>query len=253
MIDILHVYKSFGPKKILIDVNLTVEKGKTLVVLGGSGTGKSILLKTTIGLIKPDAGKIIIDGTDITHCSAEDLQKVRKNMGYVFQEAALFDSMSIADNVAFGLRQMTTLNPTQIKQRIEEVLSFVGLKGIEHLKPSELSGGMKKRVAIARTIAYQPEYIFYDEPTTGLDPIMTRVISGLIINLRQKMNTTSIVVTHDMASAFMIADEIVMLYEGKIIFRGTAEETKNTDNPIVREFVYGLSQPDGNSQERSNQ
>jgi phospholipid/cholesterol/gamma-HCH transport system ATP-binding protein len=241
MIKIRQLNKSFGKKQVLQDVDIDVYDGETLVIIGPSGTGKSILLKNIVGLIRPTSGSIIIDDTEITSASANDIHEVQKKMGYVFQEAALFDSLTVEENVAFGLRTLTKLREDEIRQRVTHCLSMVGLKNIEKLKPSSLSGGMKKRVGLARAIAYQPKYIFYDEPTTGLDPIMTDVISDLIINLRQYLKSTSIVVTHDMNSAYKTADRIIMLYKNKVIFTGTPEETKNTDNEIVRQFISGSS------------
>ncbi len=241
MIKVKNLHKSFGPKRVLCGVNLEVRDGETLVIIGSSGTGKSILLKHIVGLVKPTLGSITVDGVEITKSSSSDLQSVQQKMGYVFQEAALFDSLTIEENVAFGLRTLTKLGEDDIKQRVSQCLAMVGLTGVENLKPSELSGGMKKRAGLARAIAYQPQYIFYDEPTTGLDPIMSDVISDLIISLRQHLKITSIVVTHDMKSAYKIADRIMMLYKGEVIFTGTPGETKNTDNEVVRQFVEGSS------------
>jgi phospholipid/cholesterol/gamma-HCH transport system ATP-binding protein len=240
MIKVENICKRFKNKRVLCGVSFDVREGETLAIIGSSGTGKSILLKTISGLIKPDSGSVEIDGKDITKISAKNLGEVQKKMGYVFQEAALFDSLSIFDNVAFGLKTLTSLNKNEIQKRVADCLAMVGLENVEILKPSELSGGMKKRAALARAIAYEPRYILYDEPTTGLDPIMSDVISDLIINLRQHLKVTSIVVTHDMKSAYKIADRIIMLYKGKIIFNGTAKETKDTDNEYVRQFVEGL-------------
>ncbi|MDR1926343.1 MAG: ABC transporter ATP-binding protein, partial [Endomicrobium sp.] len=236
-----NICKQFGVKNVLCEVNFEVHDGETVVIIGSSGVGKSILLKTIIGLIKPDSGTIKIDDVDITKCSSLDLYKTQKKMGYVFQAAALFDSHSIFENVAFGLRTLTSLTENEIKQRVTQCLAMVGLENIENLKPSGLSGGMKKRVGLARAIAYQPYYILYDEPSTGLDPIMSAAISDLIINLKSRLHVTSVVVTHDMKFAYKIADRIVMLYKGSIIFNGTTEETKNTENEYVKQFVEGLS------------
>jgi phospholipid/cholesterol/gamma-HCH transport system ATP-binding protein len=241
MIKVKHLCKSFGIKKVLDDISLEVKDGENLVIIGSSGTGKSILLKNIVGLISPNSGSVYIDDIDITKCTPATLHQAQKKMGYVFQEAALFDSLTIEENVAFGLHSLTSLNQRQIDDRVKNCLSMVGLKDIEKLKPSEISGGMKKRVAIARAIAYQPQYIFYDEPTTGLDPIMTDVISDLIIDLKQKVKITSITVTHDMKSAYKIADRIIMLYKSKIVFNGTAQEILNTDNELVRQFAQGKS------------
>ncbi|MDR2616780.1 MAG: ABC transporter ATP-binding protein [Endomicrobium sp.] len=240
MIKVENIYKNFGKKRVLCGVNLEVCSGQTVVIVGSSGVGKSILLKTLVGLIKPDSGSVTIDNVDITKCAPSDLQKIQKKIGYVFQEAALFDSLNIFENVAFGLRTLTNFDEQGIKNRVAKCLAMVGLKNVEHLKPANLSGGMKKRVAIARTISYKPNYILYDEPTTGLDPIMSDIISDLIISLKKGLNVvSSIVVTHDMNSAYKIADKIMMIYEGKIIFSGTPEEVKSTDNEYVQQFVKG--------------
>ncbi|MCA6072449.1 MAG: ABC transporter ATP-binding protein [Endomicrobium sp.] len=239
MIKIKNVCKSFGDKHVLRGVNFEVRDGETVVIIGSSGVGKSILLKTIVGLIKPDDGSVKIDDIDITKSSSFDLHETQKKMGYVFQEAALFDSLSIFENVAFGLRTLTSHTDKEIEQKVAQCLSMVGLEKVEHLKPSDLSGGMKKRVGLARAVAYQPSYILYDEPTTGLDPIMADVISDLIINLKKYLHVTSIVVTHDMKSAYKIADRIVMLYNGGIIFNGALEEAQNTKNEYVKQFVEG--------------
>ena len=241
MIKIENVCKSFGDKHVLCGVNFEVYDGEIVVVIGSSGVGKSILLKTVVGLIKPDSGNVKIDGIDITKSSSFDLRRTQKKMGYVFQEAALFDSLSVFENVAFGLRTLTSHTEKEIEQKVAQCLSMVGLEKVEYLKSSDLSGGMKKRVGLARAIAYQPSYILYDEPTTGLDPIMSDVINDLIINLRKCLHVTSIVVTHDMKSAYKIADKIMMLYNGGIIFNGTLEELQNTKNEYVRQFVEGSS------------
>ncbi|MDR1942097.1 MAG: ABC transporter ATP-binding protein [Endomicrobium sp.] len=241
MIKVRSLNKSFGKKQVLSGINIDVYDGETLVIIGPSGTGKSVLLKNIVGLVTPDCGSIIIDDTEIVKAKKDVINEVQKKMGYVFQEAALFDSLTIEENVAFGLRTLTKLDESEIKQRVVQCLSMVGLENVEKLKPSDLSGGMKKRVGLARAIAYQPKYIFYDEPTTGLDPIMTDVISDLIINLRQRLKITSIVVTHDMRSAYKVADRIMMLYKTGVIFSGTPAETENTDNEIVKQFISGSS------------
>jgi len=241
MITVTDLHKSFGAKHVLKGINLEVRDGETLVIIGSSGTGKSILLKHIVGLIAPNAGSISVDGVDITKCTPAELRETQKKMGFVFQEAALFDSLTIEENVAFGLRTLTKLDEKAIKQRVGVCLNMVGLKHTETLKPAELSGGMKKRAGLARAIAYQPKYIFYDEPTTGLDPIMSDAVSELIISLRENLKITSIVVTHDMKSAYKMADRIIMLNKGEVIFSGTPKETLKTDNPFVRQFVEGSS------------
>ena len=227
---------------MLKGVNLTIQKGETAVIIGRSGCGKSVLLKHVIGLLKPDKGKIFVDGEDITSYQDDKLYELRRKFGMIFQASALFDSMTVDENVGLGLREHTKMLEAEIKKKVRETLKLVGLSRIEEKKPAELSGGMKKRVGLARAIAMDPEYVLYDEPTTGLDPIMGDVINELIINLRNTLSITSIAVTHDIVSAYKIADRIAMLYDGKIIFIGTPEETKNTDHPVVRQFIEGSAQ-----------
>lgn len=249
MIKVENLYKSFETKKVLQGVSLEVKDGETLVIIGGSGTGKSILLKNLVGLIKPDSGKIIIDGIDVTKTDKKNLREIQKKIGFLFQEAALFDSLTIEENVSFGMKNLTNLSEEEMKKRVSSCLNMVGLSSdIEKLKPSALSGGMKKRVGLARSIAYQPKYIFYDEPTTGLDPIMSDVIGELIIHLKKELKVSSIVVTHDMNSAYKIADRIIMLYLGKVIFEGTVEKLKQTiakpksvNDKMLKQFVDGSS------------
>lgn len=241
MIVIEDLHKSFGDNKVLRGVNLTIEKGKTFVIIGRSGCGKSVLLKHIIGILKPDKGKVIIDGTDITRLNERKLNQVRRRFGMLFQGAALFDSLTVGENVAFGLRRHTRLSREEIKRIAKEKLRLVGLVEIEDLKPAELSGGMKKRVGLARAIAMEPEIVLYDEPTTGVDPIMGDAINELIIELHDKLKITSLAVTHDMISAYKIADRIAMLYEGKIIEVGTSQEIENTKNPVVRQFITGAA------------
>jgi phospholipid/cholesterol/gamma-HCH transport system ATP-binding protein len=242
MIEIKDVHKNFGENQVLRGVDLTTQKGETMVIIGRSGCGKSVLLKHIIGLLKPDRGKILVDGEDITSCNADQLNNLRQRLGMLFQASALFDSMTVDENVGLGLREHTKMPEAEIKEKVRETLKLVGLSGIEEKKPAELSGGMKKRVGLARAIAMDPEYVLYDEPTTGIDPIMADVINELIINLRNTLAITSIAVTHDIVSAYKIADRIAMLYDGKIIFIGTPEETKNTNHPVVRQFIEGSAQ-----------
>ena len=242
MIEIKDVHKNFGGNEVLRGVDLTIQKGETMVIIGRSGCGKSVLLKHVIGLLKPDKGEIFVDGEDITSYQDDKLYELRRKFGMIFQAAALFDSMTVAENVGLGLREHTQMPEAEIKKKVTETLKLVGLSGIEEKKPAELSGGMKKRVGLARAIAMDPEYVLYDEPTTGIDPIMADVINELIINLRNALSITSIAVTHDIVSACKIADRIAMLYDGKIIFIGTPEETKNTDHPVVRQFIEGNAQ-----------
>lgn len=243
MIEIVDLQKSFGAKQVLRDVNLRIEEGKTTCILGGSGSGKSTLIKCLIGLEQVTGGKILVDGKDITKIHSEiKLAAIRRRFGYLFQEGALFDSMSVGENVAFGLKYLTEVPEQDYPKVIREKLALVGLKeDVAKLNPSELSGGMKKRVSLARVLAVEPKVILYDEPTTGLDPIMSDIISDLIIDLKAKLGVTSVVITHDMHSAFKIADYIAFLYEGKILMYGTPQEFQKTDNPYVRQFVQGSS------------
>jgi len=234
--------KSFGSNHVLQGLNLEVNRGEDIVVIGGSGTGKSVLIKCIIGLLKPDRGTIYIDGEEITYYNEAKLNEIRKKFGMLFQFGALFDSMPVWENVGFGLKQHTNLKDDEIRDIVAEKLAMVGLKGVEYLMPSELSGGMKKRVSLARAIAMEPEILLYDEPTTGLDPIMADVINELIIQLREKLRVTSMAITHDMKSAYKIGDRIAMLYKGKIIEVGTPDEIKNSKNEIVQQFIQGKSE-----------
>ncbi len=241
MIEISHLAKSFGENKVLVDINLKIEKGETVVIIGRSGCGKSVLLKHIIGLMKPDEGKIIIDGEDLTGLSEKGLNKVRRKFGMLFQGAALFDSLSVGENVGFFLEQHSDLTKGKIGRIVKEKLRLVGLENVESLKPAELSGGMKKRVGLARAIAVDPEIILYDEPTTGVDPIMADAVNELIIDLHNRLKVTSIAVTHDIASAYKIGDRIAMFYEGRIIEEGTPEEIRKSKNEIVQQFINGRS------------
>jgi len=241
MIEIKEVYKTFGNNQVLNGVDLNINQGETIVILGRSGCGKSVLLKHIIGLMRPDKGQIFIDEEEITAYSYEKLSNLRRRFGMLFQGAALFDSMTVEENVGLGLTEHTDLSKEKIKEIVKEKLRLVGMAGVENLKPAELSGGMKKRVGLARAIAMDPDIVLYDEPTTGLDPIMADVINELVISLRNTLKITSIAVTHDIVSAYKIADRIAMLYEGKIIWVGTPEETKNTTDPVVKQFIHGSS------------
>ena len=241
MIRIENLCKSFNNLKVLINLNLTVDKGKTTVIIGRSGCGKSVLLKHIIGLITPDEGRILIDNQDIAEFNEQKLNSLRLRMGMLFQGGALFDSLTVGENVGFALIEHQRLNQTEVTKRVRESLAMVGLLGIENLMPSELSGGMKKRVALARAICMKPEIILYDEPTTGVDPITADIINELIKSLQDKLNVTSIAVTHDMKSAYKIADRIAMLYQGRIIASGTVEEINNTTDAVVHQFINGLS------------
>ncbi len=244
MIEIKHLQKTFGDKHVLKDVNLIIPKGKTTCILGGSGSGKSTLIKCLIGLLQATGGQILVNGKDITRIKSEvKLAAIRRRFGYLFQEGALFDSMTVGQNVTFGLKYLTDVPESEYPKIIKEKLALVGLKeDVAKLNPSELSGGMKKRVSLARVLAVEPEVILYDEPTTGLDPIMSDIISDLIIDLKAKLGVTSVVITHDMHSAFKIADYIAFLYEGNILLYGTPDEFRKTDNPYVKQFVTGSSQ-----------
>ena len=241
MIEIINLSKSFTRSKVLDSLNLIINSGERIVIIGRSGCGKSVLLKHIIGLIKPDIGQVIIDGNDVTRLEENEMDKIRLSFGMLFQGAALFDSMTVGENVGFTLREHTYAPEKDIRKKVADSLELVGLKGIEKLMPSELSGGMKKRVGLARAICNNPKIILYDEPTTGLDPIMADAINDLIIDLNNKLNVTSIAVTHDMVSAFKIADRIAMLYNGKIITIGTPDEIKNTKDPVVKQFITGAA------------
>ena len=244
MIEIQHLQKQFGDKQVLKNVNLKIEDGKVTCILGGSGCGKSTLIKCMIRLEDATGGKILVDGKDITKINSEiKLAAIRRHFGYLFQEGALFDSMTVGENVAFGLKYLTDVPESEYPKIIREKLALVGLKEeVAKLNPSELSGGMKKRVSLARVLAVNPKVILYDEPTTGLDPIMSDIISDLVLDLKAKLGVTSVVITHDMHSAFKIADYIAFLYEGEILLYGTPEEFRKTDNPYVKQFVNGSSQ-----------
>jgi len=241
MIDILNLHKSFNHKQVLGGVNLRINRGETMVVIGGSGSGKSVLIKHVIGLLTPDDGSVLVDGVDISHLREKDLNEFRKKYGMLFQAAALFDSLTVWENVGFGLMQHTPLSKKEIREAARRKLEMVGLKGVEDLMPSELSGGMRKRVGLARAIAMEPEIILYDEPTTGLDPIMADAINNLIIEMKKRINVTAIAITHDMVSAYKIGDRIAMLYEGKILEVGTPDEIRKSANPVVQQFITGSS------------
>ena len=237
IIEMKDVHKSFGSQKVLNGVNLTVNKGETLSIIGNSGCGKSVLVKHLIGLLQPDSGTIIVEGRDINQISDNELTEVRKKFAMVFQGAALFDSLNVYENVSFGLRRIKKDMPEdRIKMKVAEVLDMVGMPNIEKKMPSELSGGMKKRVGLARAIAMDPEILLYDEPTTGLDPIMSRIIDDLIVKMQNLLNVTSIVITHDMMSVFRMADRVVMLYDGKIIEGGDPEHLHEIEEPHLKFF-----------------
>ena len=238
-IEIKDLHKSFGPRHILKGFSLTVEEGETLSIIGHSGAGKSVTLKTILGLIRPDRGEVWVDGNNVHELEREDLYELRRQVGYVFQFAALFDSMTIRENVAMGLRRIKGMTEGEIQHRVSACLYLVNLQGAEDKHPSELSGGMQKRAGLARAIATQPKYLLYDEPTTGLDPVTTTTIDELIVRMATELSVTGIVVTHDMASAYRISDRIAMLHEGCIRMIGTPDEIRASDDPIVRGFVEG--------------
>ena len=237
MIELKQVDKSFGDKQVLKSISFRVENGETLALIGGSGSGKSTLLRMMIGLDRPTAGEIWIDGTEITQLSEDELDDVRLSMGMVFQYSALFDSMTVGDNVAFGLREHTDYDEEKIREIVREKLLLVGLPDSEDMMPGELSGGMKKRVSLARALAFGPSIIFYDEPDSGLDPVMTRKIDDLIVETQKKLGVTSIVVTHDMESACLVANRIAMLYQGEIIAIEKPEDFRRMKDPRIREFL----------------
>jgi len=239
MIAIRDLSKRFGKQVVLDGLELTVPKGKNTVVIGGSGTGKSVLIKCAVGLLHPDAGEIRIDGQDIIRMDERELVRVRRRFGMLFQGAALFDSMDVGENVAFVLRRLKMYPERQIPEVVEEKLSMVGLRNIQRLMPAELSGGMKKRVGLARAIASEPDILLYDEPTTGLDPIMADVINDLIIKITREVGATALSITHDMASARKIANRIAMLYDGRIIWAGSTAKIDTSANAFVEQFING--------------
>lgn len=230
---------TFGTHTVLDNIDLDVYKGETLAVLGPSGTGKSTVLRSMIGLLEPNGGQIFIQGEDVSGLDEDGWNRLRMKMGMVFQYSALFDFLTVGENVAFGLRQHTDKSDEEIQGIVTQMLDLVGLPGTQNLYPAELSGGMKKRVGLARAIAVNPEIVLYDEPTAGLDPIMSSNISRLIKKTQEQLHVTSVLVTHDMQSAFYAADRVAMLYEGHIVAIGTAEEMKNSTNPIVKAFIEG--------------
>ncbi len=240
MIEIRDLWKSFGPHEVLRGLDLEVERGETMVVIGQSGSGKSVLLKHMIGILRPDRGRIVVAGEDITGLDEEALHQVRRRFGYLFQAAALFDSMTVAENVAFGVRRYRPrASDAEVRKIVCDSLKRVGLEGVEDVMPQDLSGGMKKRVGLARAIAYEPEIMLYDEPSTGIDPIRADSINDLINQLKRDLGVTSVVITHDMKSTFKVADRIAMLHEGRIIETGTPAEMEMSGNPVVRQFIRG--------------
>ena len=239
MIRVRDLHKSFGGQAVLRGVTLDVATGEIMVVIGRSGGGKSVLLKHMIGLLRPDAGSILVDDVDITRVGGAGLDTVRERYGVVFQGGALFDSMSVADNVAFPLREKTRLSRANIRERVEEKLAQVGLESMGHKNPAEISGGMRKRVAIARALVTEPEIVFFDEPTTGLDPILVNTIHHLIVELHRKFRFTAVMVSHEIPEIFGIADRVAMLHEGRIVETGAAAAIQSSQNPVVKQFIQG--------------
>lgn len=239
MIRIVDLHKAFGRKKVLQGVNLDLKQGETLAVIGQSGSGKSVLIKHIIGILRPDKGQIFVDGVEITSLKDDELHKITRRFGMLFQGVALFDSMTVAQNVSFGLERYTDFSKERIQELVAESLDKVGLKGCEGLMPQELSGGMRKRVGLARAIAYRPDIILYDEPSTGIDPIRADAINDLINMMKREMNVSTIVITHDIVSAYKVADRIAMLYEGKIVEAAAPEEIRNSKNPVIQQFIHG--------------
>ena len=242
MIKISNLKKRFGKKRVLDGVDLDIEKGKITVILGRSGEGKSVLIKHIIGLLRPDEGQIFLDGQEISSMNERDWGEVRKRFGMLFQGAALFDSMTVGENVGFPLKEHTDLADEDIMKVVVEKLKRVGLVGVENMMPSELSGGMKKRVGLARAIVMDPEIVLFDEPTTGLDPIMSDSIADLVLHTQRSLHTTYILITHDVPFTYKIADKIAMLHEGRIIEQGTIDEMKKNQNPVVRQFLEGRAE-----------
>lgn len=242
MIRINDLHKSFGLNKVLQGINLHIQSGETLAIIGQSGSGKSVLLKHMLGLIQPDRGSIIVDGVEICGSSEAELNNIRRKFGLLFQAAALFDSLTVAQNVSFGLERYRDLSQEELQKKVKKSLAMVGLREVEQLMPHELSGGMKKRVGLARAIAYEPEIMLYDEPSTGIDPIRADAINELIIKMKQEFRITSVVITHDMTSAYKVADRIAMLYNGKIVTVRTPEELKKSENQIVQQFIHGRAE-----------
>ncbi len=241
-IECRNVWKQFDDKRVLQGVDLTIEPGETVVIIGQSGTGKSVLLKHIVGLLAPDRGAVLVDGVNVGKLSRKKLFELRMRFGMVFQSAALFDSLTVAENVGLAIREHTDKSDEEIARICDDKLRMVGLEGVGNKAPSELSGGMKKRVGFARAIAMNPQCVLYDEPTTGLDPIMADVINNLIIKLSSDLKITSVVVTHDLASAYKVGHRIAMLHEGVVIFQGTPDEVRETNHPLVRQFIEGRAE-----------
>ncbi len=242
IIGIRGLRKSFGSHRVLDALDLDIERGETLVVIGRSGCGKSVLLKHITGLVRPDAGEILFEGEDMTRFDRKKLFQMRMHFGMLFQSSALFDSMTVGENVALPLRKHSNMSEEEIARTVTEKLELVGLTGVQGQYPAEMSGGMKKRIGLARAVAMNPQVVLYDEPTTGLDPIMADVINELIRTLQRELKVTSVVVTHDIKSAYHVGDRIAMLHEGRIIFSGSPDEVRRTDDPVIRQFVEGRAE-----------
>ena len=238
MIEIVDLHKSFGANKVLTGINLTVPQGSTLVILGGSGSGKTVLMKHMIGLLKPDAGQVIVDGEDVVPMGPEALERVRRKFGMVFQAAALFDSMTVFENVSFPLREhRKELTENQVRDLVHEKMAIFGLKDVDDKFPADLSGGMRKRVGLARAIVLEPKIVLYDEPTTGLDPITTDYVDEMILEAKKQLGVTSVVISHDIASAFNVADNIAFLYQGVIVDQGPPQTLRHSQHPQVKVFL----------------
>ena len=236
------LHKSFGELVVLDGLDLEVRQGESVVVIGGSGTGKSVMLKHVIGLIRPDAGRVVVDGVDLASLGHRELTAFRRRFGMAFQEGALFDSMTVAENVGFSLRRLTDLSGAEVRERVEECLRMVRLEGTGDKMPAELSGGMRRRVGFARAIAHEPELLLFDEPTTGLDPVITALVDEVILDLTEGLGTTAITITHDMESAFRIADRVGLLYKGRIVALAPPEEFRKLDDPRVQQFIHGRAE-----------
>ena len=241
MIEVKNLFKSYGERGVLSDINFSVSHGQSVAVVGKSGAGKSVLLRCLLGLVKPDAGTIYVDNKLINTMNFQQLQSIRSKIGMVFQFGALFDSMTVAENISLALQKLTKLNDDEIRDRLHNALEEVGMENTEDLMPAELSGGMKKRVGIARAIAIKPAYLFYDEPTTGLDPVMTDSINRLIRKFQDTGNVTSVIVTHEMRTVYDVADRIILIHEGNIQYDGSPATIDNVDDPVVKQFITGNS------------
>ena len=238
-IELRDLHKAFGSNEVLRGFSIAAEEGETLVIMGQSGSGKSVALKHFVGLLRPDRGEAWVDGQEVSALPREELYELRRKVGYVFQFSALFDSMTITENVGMGLRRIRGIAPADIRDRVAESLALVDLEGFEERLPAELSGGEKKRAGIARAIATRPKYLLYDEPTTGLDPVTKTVIDRLIIKMRKELGVTGVVITHDIESAYRVGDRIAMLYRGRCRFLGSPDEIRNTEDPVVKGFIEG--------------